>query len=114
MFTSVLALEGVPPRRSERKMTCSIETAPPELQLKVDPYRTGAKETGVQARCLESPGVYKLHDIAHLDAASLLAWLRSKGGCNPWAENTIAALLHHEEPIAPEGEAPPRVPSDLE
>lgn len=83
-------------------------------ELRADPYREGAPETGIAVRCLTDGGAYKQRDIAHLDAASLLIWLRSRGGCNPWAENTIGLLLHYEEPIAPDAAAPPRIPSDLE
>ncbi len=34
-------------------------------------------------------------DIAELDKSSLLAWLRSRGGDNPWAEDTLGILLGH-------------------
>lgn len=89
----------------------TMTDAPPDLRI--DPFRLGAPETGITVRCLGDGG-YRQHDIAHLSAESLLAWLRSRGGSNPWAENTIAVLLHHEKPIAPEGLQPARVPADLE
>lgn len=79
-------------------MTMTIDS------LKVDPYRRGAALTGIKA----GP-----HDIAHLTADSLLAWLRHKGGNNPWAENIIGALLHHEAPLAAEGPVPTLVPAEL-
>lgn len=80
--------------------------------LTVDPYRTGAPETGVYVRA-RSEGKMGSHDIAHLDANSLLAWLRSRGGENAWAENTVGILLGHEEPIAPDA-VPSRVAATLE
>jgi hypothetical protein len=40
-------------------------------------------------------GKYEAVDIVYLDAASLLAWLRSDGGRNELAENVIGILLGH-------------------
>ena len=34
-------------------------------------------------------------DLAELDKGSVLAWLRSRGGDNPWAENCVGMLLGH-------------------
>jgi hypothetical protein len=34
-------------------------------------------------------------DIELLDLQSLMTWLRSRGGNNEWAENTVALLLGH-------------------
>lgn len=34
-------------------------------------------------------------DIEVLDLPSLMTWLRSRGGDNKWAENTVALLLGH-------------------
>jgi hypothetical protein len=34
-------------------------------------------------------------DLVELDKASVLAWLRSRGGDNPWAENCVGILLGH-------------------
>ena len=34
-------------------------------------------------------------DIADLDKASLLTWLKSRGGDNRWAEDTVGILLGH-------------------
>ena len=36
-------------------------------------------------------------DIAELDHASLILWLRSRGGANEWAENVVAVLLGHSD-----------------
>lgn len=81
-------------------------------ELTVDPYRTGAPETGIYVRAKDGDK-WGSHDIAHLDAKSLLAWLRSRGGNNQWAENTVGVLLGHEEPIAPDA-VPSRVAATLE
>lgn len=40
-------------------------------------------------------------DIMWLTRDSLLAWLRSRGGSNPWAENVVLLLLDHEPEQTP-------------
>ena len=50
---------------------------------------------GIFARALKD-GEWKSVDIYELDYTSLIAWLRSRGGDNPWAESTVAILLGHE------------------
>lgn len=35
------------------------------------------------------------YDIYVLTKESLMTWLRSRGGDNPWAESTVAILLNH-------------------
>lgn len=65
--------------------------------MRVDTVRVITKpETGIYVRAQTSTGAWVSADIAHLDRASLMAWLRSRGGDNPWAENTVAVLLGHE------------------
>lgn len=44
-------------------------------------------------------GNWGSYDIAALESDSLLTWLRSRGGHNPWAENCVLLLLGHD-PIA--------------
>jgi hypothetical protein len=66
--------------------------------MKVDPERLLEPKTGIYVRA-EYEGAWANADIAHLDRDSLMAWLRSRGGDNPWAENTVAILLGH----GPEG-----------
>lgn len=68
--------------------------------LTVDVERMELPETGIYVRAIK-PGVegdsgWGSHDIAHLDAPSLLAWLRSRGGRNQLAEDTVGALLGHD------------------
>lgn len=68
-----------------------------KVELKVDPERQGyalATSTGVLVRA-KREGRWDNVDIVELDAASLLAWLRSRGGHNPWAENVVGILLGH-------------------
>ena len=66
--------------------------------LKVDPQRLAALNsdggTGIWIRA-EHDGRWDNHDIAALDADSLLAWLKSRGGDNPIAENMVGHLLGH-------------------
>lgn len=53
------------------------------------------RATGIFVRALGPEGRWGSFDIVELDKASLLTWLRSRGGYNPWAENTVALLLGH-------------------
>jgi hypothetical protein len=51
--------------------------------------------TRIFVRAQMPNGKYEAVDIVYLDAASLLAWLRSDGGRNELAENVIGILLGH-------------------
>jgi hypothetical protein len=62
------------------------------VPLVVDDERMGLAETGVFVRATLD-GKWGSHDIAHLTRNSLLRWLRSRGGENLWAENTVMILL---------------------
>lgn len=55
-----------------------------------------ADKTGIYVRAQDKHGGWSAYDIAQLDASSLLTWLRSRGGDNHWAENTVGVLLGHE------------------
>jgi hypothetical protein len=71
------------------------------VELTADPDRVAnTMDTGIYVRAKSVAGVWASFDIAELDAPSLLAWLRSRGGENPWAENCVATLLGHDNPIA--------------
>lgn len=59
-----------------------------EAQGSVDP-------TGIFVRAQRS-GHWGSYDIFVLTKDSLMTWLRSRGGDNPWAESTVAILLGHE------------------
>jgi hypothetical protein len=65
-------------------------------ELKIDRERKDITETGIYVRALDQEGRWGSHDIAQLDRESLLAWLRSRGGDNLWAENCVLLLLGHE------------------
>lgn len=64
--------------------------------------RTGSSDpsTGIFVRAQNSDGKWDSVDIACLDAKSLLEWLRSRGGNNPWAENVVGILLGHGSLVA--------------
>lgn len=50
--------------------------------------------------CCQNPDnqQFEAIDIAFLDRQSLLDWLQSRGGNNPWAENTVLLMLGHDLP----------------
>lgn len=62
--------------------------------LTVDPARKHHNKTNIFVRARKGQEFVSV-DIAELDRASLLAWLRSRGGENVWAENVIGILLDH-------------------
>lgn len=64
------------------------------MNLKVDPERKQEFETGIFVRA-QDDGAWVNTDISTLDKPSLLEWLRSRGGDNKWAENTVGILLGH-------------------
>lgn len=66
------------------------------MDLKVDPARLEADDaTGVYIRAQSPDGKWGSYDMAQLDKSSLLTWLRSRGGDNPWAEDVVGILLGH-------------------
>jgi len=67
--------------------------------LRVDPERLNRDgQTGIFVRA-EHGGQWGNHDIATLDRLSFFAFLRIRGGENPWAENTLAQMLGYEPQI---------------
>lgn len=69
-------------------------------ELKVCPDRGSinrnlSEATGIYIRAIGLDGRWGSYDIAQLDKPSLTAWLRSGGGHNELAENTVALLLGH-------------------
>ena len=52
--------------------------------------------TGIYVRARDAEGAYGSFDIAHLALPSLMTWLRSRDGENPWAESVVATLLGHD------------------
>jgi hypothetical protein len=68
--------------------------------LRTDPLRERLPEeeqphTGLYIRALGVDGKWITADICMLDKESLLRWLRSRGGDNPWAEDVVGILLGH-------------------
>lgn len=53
--------------------------------------------SGILVRAVGKDGKWGSFDIAELTRESLIAWLKSHGGDNPHAENTVAVLLGHEQ-----------------
>lgn len=51
--------------------------------------------TGIYVRAI-ADGRPQSIDIACLDTESLIGWLRSRGGNNPWAEHVVLMLLGHK------------------
>lgn len=51
--------------------------------------------TGIYVRA-RSGAKWDSWDISCLDRRSLLAWLRSRGHVNTWAESVVLILLGHE------------------
>jgi hypothetical protein len=66
-----------------------------EATLRIDPGRT-SRETGIFVRAVSVNGTFHSADISELTKESLFTWLRSRGGDNLWAENTVALLLGYE------------------
>jgi len=55
-------------------------------------YESGA---GLYIRAEFPDGKWGAADIAQLTKGSLLSWLKSRGGDNPWAEDVVGILLGH-------------------
>jgi hypothetical protein len=72
-----------------------------QLELHTDPKRVskqhGRSKIYVRAK---GPQGFDAFDLAELTRESLLQWLRSRGGANEWAENTVCVLLGYP-PIVP-------------
>ena len=65
-----------------------------ELDLRVDPARRNLERTGIYVRARDGERFVSA-DIDQLDKRSLLAFLRSRGGDNPWAEEIIGLIMGH-------------------
>ena len=69
------------------------------LNLTIDPDRMMGQDdlysTGIYVRAIRPDGRADSVDIVMLDRPSLLRWLRSRGGHNPWAEDVVGILLGH-------------------
>lgn len=85
------------------------------MNLKIDPERRtkfNLHKTGIFVRAQDEDGKWHSTDIVNLDAESLLEWLRSRGGQNVWAEETVGILLGHPHSLHTETvqatDTPPR------
>ena len=68
------------------------------MKLKTDPKREQefSDITGIFIRAWsDEKDKFVNADIYHLDKESLLEWLKSRGGDNPWAEDVVGILLGH-------------------
>lgn len=67
-------------------------------EFEVDPARKddGDGVSGIYVRA-KLDGKWDSYDIATLTAESLLAFLRSRGGKNEWAENCVLSMLGHQQ-----------------
>lgn len=80
----------------ERGFVPKAATTHEGLTLTIDLDRDNYGGTGLFIRAIDPrTDKYSTYDIAALDARSLLAWLRSRGGDNPWAEDVVGLLLGH-------------------
>jgi hypothetical protein len=64
------------------------------LDLRVDPARRTLERTGIYVRARDGERFVSA-DIDQLDKRSLLAWLRSRGGDNPYAEDVVGLIMGH-------------------
>jgi len=75
--------------------------------MKIDPERwkgdTDEAVTGIFVRAQDPDGNWQSADIWCLEPESLLEWLRSRGGENPYAENVVGVLLGRGHLVKKEG-----------
>ena len=65
-------------------------------KLHIDPERTKFHEaTPLWIRAWHPVDGVGTYNVAELTAESLLVWLKSRGGDNPWAEDCVGILLGH-------------------
>lgn len=79
----------------KQRFNLKVVLSPLTQELNCDPVRTDCyPETRIYVRAKRSDK-WESVDIGELDRESLMIWLRSRGGDNPWAESTVALLLGH-------------------
>lgn len=66
------------------------------MDLIFDSARADFPSTGIFVRARVG-SKWDSVDIIHLTEESLLSWLRSRGGDNPWAESVVLLLLGHPQ-----------------
>lgn len=69
------------------------------MEAKINPERYNDKKTwgstGIFVRAQHETGKWESVDIVLLTKDSLLEWLKSRGGSNPYAEDVVGILLGH-------------------
>ena len=77
----------------------AIEAEPvAPLVLKVDNKRWDAHRVGFPVRAIDELGmIWDPVDAGVLDRESMLAWLRSRDGANPWMESVVLRLLGYDD-----------------
>lgn len=65
------------------------------MKLQQDPKRVGMGETGIYVRAQDINGSWVSCDMCELTKSSLLEFLKSRGGDNPWAEDCCGIILGH-------------------
>lgn len=69
------------------------------MEFTIDSERYENKETwgstGIFVRAQHTTGKWESVDIVLLSKDSLLAWLKSRGGDNPYAEDVVGILFGH-------------------
>ena len=73
-------------------------------ELIIDHSRLNIPETGIYIRA-KHDGKWGSYDISYLTKVSLLSWLKSHDGNNPWAEDVVGILMGygHLHPIGKDG-----------
>ena len=79
------------------RATLQSTTQATPLFLDAKRIATNFDETGIYVRAVDSDGKWGSHDIVDLTKESLVQWLRSRGGDNPYAENVVCVLLGHAQ-----------------
>ena len=70
-------------------------------ELIIDPYRFASIEqgdmsvVGIPVRARHDDYKWSTVDIMALTKESLLGWLKSRGGDNPWAEDVVGIIMNH-------------------
>lgn len=79
-------------------------------EFEVDPIRIEEDCDGVTGIYVRAKlnGEWGSYDIATLTSESLMAFLRSRGGKNEWAENTVLSMLGHKMNAQDFGATPER------
>jgi len=76
------------------KLLAEIHLLPEDAALVIDEQRLDMGSTEIYIR-VKHDGSWGTFDIYELEKESLLLWLQSRGGNNPWAEDTVGILLGH-------------------